>query len=279
MSARHLATGCSLALMAVLLGPSASAAPRSPSALKSATRRPSSPPIRPAIRAAAPAPAPAPPAPPAPVPAPPLAPVSAPAAAPPISLAGALDASPRDQANADESPLRTRFAVTLNPLPLIIGRYGANGEVLLASHHAIVASAYVQTFSRQMIRALLPSVDLGEAPASRLGGELGYRFYTGRDGPTGLFIGPSAVAMPIAYPRVTEDLRAEVVSFNAYGGALDVGVQAVIGPGFTIGGGVGVMALAYTPPASIAPPPGIQVPSYPEPHVLPRLLMMAGWAF
>lgn len=85
--------------------------------------------------------------------------------------------------------------------------------------------------------------------------------------------------MPIAYPRVTENLRAEVVSFNAYGAALDLGVQAIIGPGFTIGGGIGVMALAYTPPASVAPPSGIQVPPYPEPHVLPRLLMMAGWAF
>lgn len=83
--------------------------------------------------------------------------------------------------------------------------------------------------------------------------------------------------MPIAYPRVTDPLRAEVVSFNAYGGALDVGVQAVIGPGLTIGGS-GVMALAYTPPASITAPAGLEVPSYPEPHMLPRLLMMAGWA-
>ena len=89
-------------------------------------------------------------------------------------------------------------------------------------------------------------------------------------------------ALIVVLARVLDtmrSLRAEVVSFNAYGGALDVGVQAVVGPGFTIGGGVGVMALAYTPPASIAPPAGAQVPSYPEPHVLPRLLIMAGWAF
>ena len=265
MSARQLATGCALALLT--FGPIASAAPRSPTASKSPTRKPvtrADPSTRPPIRAAQP-----------PAPAPALAP------APASALVPSLSPNPRDQATLDEAPLPTRFAITLNPLPLAIGRYGVNVEYLLASHHALVASAYVQTFSKTLLRVLLPSVDLGQPPSSRLGGELGYRFYSGRDGPTGLFIGPSAVAvaMPIAYPRVTEDLKAEVVSFNAYGGTLDAGVQAVVGPGFTIGGGVGVMALAYTPPASAAPPPGIQVPSYPEPHVLPRLLMMAGWAF
>jgi hypothetical protein len=58
-----------------------------------------------------------------------------------------------------------------------------------------------------------------------------------------------------------------------------VGVQAVVGPGFTLGGGLGVMALAYDRPASATPPAGIELPSYPEPHVLPRVLVMAGWAF
>jgi hypothetical protein len=56
-------------------------------------------------------------------------------------------------------------------------------------------------------------------------------------------------------------------------------VQAVVGPGFTIGGGIGVMALAYSRPASATPPAGIELPSYPEPHVFPRLLIAAGWAF
>jgi hypothetical protein len=85
--------------------------------------------------------------------------------------------------------------------------------------------------------------------------------------------------MPLAAPRLTSDYRAEVISFMAYGAALDVGVQAVVGGGFTIGGGVGVAALAYSRPVSATPPPGIELPSYPEPHVLPRLLFAAGWAF
>lgn len=125
----------------------------------------------------------------------------------------------------------------------------------------------------------LPDMTVGEGPQSRFGGELGYRLYTGSDGPTGLFVGPSFVAMPLAAPRLTADYRTEVVSFMAYGAALDVGVQAVVGPGFTLGGGVGVMALAYDTPASATPPAGIDLPSFPAPHVLPRLLVNVGWAF
>jgi hypothetical protein len=85
--------------------------------------------------------------------------------------------------------------------------------------------------------------------------------------------------MPIVYPRVSEQLRAELVPLDAYGAALDVGAQAILGSGFTIGGGVGVMALAYTPPASVTPPPGALAPTFAEPHVLPRLLLAAGWSF
>lgn len=150
---------------------------------------------------------------------------------------------------------------------------------MLARHHAITASAYYQTFPKGILRALLPDVPLGNGPAARLGGELGYRVYTGNDGPSGVFLGPSVVALPLAAPRLTDAYQTEIVSFMAYGASLDLGVQAVVGPGFTLGGGVGVMALAYSRPASATPPAGIVLPAYPEPHVLPRLLVAAGWAF
>jgi hypothetical protein len=85
--------------------------------------------------------------------------------------------------------------------------------------------------------------------------------------------------MPFAYPHVGSDLRADIVAFETFGAAFDVGAQAVLGGGLTIGGGIGVEYLAYQPPASIAPPPGVTAPTYPEPHVLPRVLLAAGWAF
>jgi hypothetical protein len=131
-----------------------------------------------------------------------------------------------------------------------------------------------------MLKVIMPdAIDVSRGADSRVGGELGYRFYTGRNGADGFFAGVSGVAMPFVYPRVTPDLKSQVVSFNAYGAALDLGFQAIVGSGFTIGGGIGVMAIAYSPPASVKPPPGVQAPSYPEPHVLPRLLFAAGWSF
>lgn len=173
-----------------------------------------------------------------------------------------------------------RITITANPLPLIAGRYGANVEFLPVSHHAIVASAYVQTFPTWALRTVMPKeADLESGTKPMLGGELGYRFYTGSRSASGLFVGPSAVVMPIAYPQVTDDLKAQVTSFHAYGAALDVGAQIVTSSGFTFGGGLGVMGLAYTPPASVKPPPGVEAPSFAEPHVFPRLLLAAGWSF
>ena len=186
----------------------------------------------------------------------------------------------RDQVLEPRSVPRRRVTIGLNPLPVIAGRYGLDIELVPFRHHALVVSAWLQTFTPAMLRVLMPSeVDVSRGADARFGGELGYRFYSGSDGAHGLFAGASGVAMPIAYPRVSSDAKSEVVSFHAYGGAIDVGAQAITSSGFTIGGGLGVMYLAYAPPVSATPPPGVSVPSVPEPHVLPRLLLSAGWSF
>jgi hypothetical protein len=179
------------------------------------------------------------------------------------------------------------LTAAINPLPMVAGRYGVNVEFLPLRHHAIVASGWLQTFTPAMLRVVMPKeINVDDGAQARFGGELGYRFYTGHDGANGLFAGVSGVAMPIMYPRVSQDplrspqgLKSDVVSFYSFGGAIDVGVQAITSSGFTVGGGVGVMYLAYEPPASVKPPPGVAAPSYPELHVLPRLLLSAGWSF
>ena len=287
MSARTLATGCGLALLICALAPRADAAPRASTTKPTARRtKPLSTAklavltARPAALTPALAPTPTPALAPTPIPAPtPTLAASSPAPALALSPAFATPAPDADRAPSTPSTLQHRATVTLNPLALAIGRYGANAELVFARHHAITASGYLQTFPHAILRRLLPDIPLGDGPQSRLGGEVGYRLYSGTDGPTGVFVGPSLVAMPLAAPRLASDFRPEVVSFMAYGAALDVGVQAVVGPGFTIGGGIGVMALSYSPPASATPPAGLELPSYPEPHVLPRLLVAAGWAF
>lgn len=221
---------------------------------------------------------------PVPAPAPPPAAI-APAPLPAVTTvppppSPVFSSTPIDQPeSAPEGAVQKRVAITLNPMPMAIGRFGGNVEVLAAPHHAFIGSFFVQSYPTGILQMLMPSVKLGEGPKPLVGGEVGYRYYTGRASPSGLFVGPSFVAMPFAYPRVNENLDAELVAFHAYGAALDFGAQLVTSGGFTFGGGLGVMALAYTPPASVAPPAGVQVPSYPEPHVLPRLLVSAGWAF
>jgi hypothetical protein len=186
----------------------------------------------------------------------------------------------RDRVLEPHATPKRHLTLTLNPIPIIAGRYGLNVELVPFAHGSIIASGWVQTFQPATLRVLLPKeVDVSHGATTRFGGELGYRFYSGASGAQGVFAGISGVAMPIVYARVREDLHAEPVSFHAFGGAFDIGAQAILGSGFTIGGGLGVMYLAYAPPPSIKPPPGIEGPTVAEPHVLPRLLLAAGWSF
>jgi hypothetical protein len=191
-----------------------------------------------------------------------------------IVLAASSPALAAERPPARPDGVQRALTVSLNPLPIAAGRYGANVEIVAAPHHAVVASGFLQTFPRGMIELLVPSgAEIGTAPASMPGGELGYRLYTSGASASGLFVGPSFVLMPIAYPRVREDLKVDVDTLLAYGGALDAGAQVVTSSGFTFGGGLGAMVLAYTPPRSYG---GV---AFAEPHVLPRLLLMTGWSF
>lgn len=191
-----------------------------------------------------------------------------------IVLAASSPALAAERPQPKPDGVQRSFTLSVNPLPIVAGRYGANAEYVAAPHHAIVASAFYQTFPRGMIEMLVPNgAELANAPSSKPGGELGYRLYTSGASASGLFVGPSFVLMPIAYPRVREDLKVAVDALHAYGVALDMGAQMVTSSGFTVGGGLGAMVVAYTPPKSYG---GV---AFAEPHVLPRLLFMAGWSF
>lgn len=170
---------------------------------------------------------------------------------------------------------RKHVTVTVNPLGIAIERYGANIEVVPVPHHAIVGSLYAQSVPTWMARSVSGRSEINESAGSSLGGEIGYRLYSGTVGADGLFAGASFVSMPLAYPRLADDLRsADLRRFTASGAALDIGVQKVTSSGFTIGGGIGVMYLAYSLPEDTR-----RIPLAIEPHVLPRLLLAAGWSF
>lgn len=170
---------------------------------------------------------------------------------------------------------RRPIALTINPLAFVIQRYGANVEYSFLPHHVAVASGYVQSVPVEMVRPFVPAgVEIRDrATSPSLGGELGYRLYSGRTGANGLFIGGSFVAMPVAYPRLASLTTVELERMYAFGGAVDVGAQVITSFGLTIGGGLGAGFLSYDEPKDPSRLP-IAMPT-----VLPRMLLQTGYAF
>jgi hypothetical protein len=175
---------------------------------------------------------------------------------------------------------RRPVALSINPLALVIQRYGGNVEWSFARHHALAFSGYVQSVPVEMVRPFAGEIEIRDQNATPgLGGELGYRLYSGKRGADGLFIGGSLVAMPVAYPRLAAiapgAARATVELARIYGvgGAIDVGAQTVTSWGLTIGGGLGASFLAYDYPNDPSRLP------YALPSVLPRLLLQTGYSF
>jgi hypothetical protein len=209
---------------------------------------------------------------------PPVEPAPAPPPPPPVvELAKPAN---QDKVIVPGSGPARRFSIELNPLAAAAGRYGVNLEVALARHHVIIASPFYQTFQPYVFERIMPkAVDSSRGAPAKVGGELGYRVYTGQRGANGFFAGASGVAMPLALPHITESYKAELTSFYAFGGAVDIGIQGITDSGFTIGAGVGAMYLVYDAPKSAAVPAGVPPVNYTEPHFLPRVLLSAGWSF
>jgi hypothetical protein len=162
------------------------------------------------------------------------------------------------------------LALTVNPVATLIGRWGGNVEILPAAHHGIVLSgSYV---SRSDCCTSDPSASAGSSPSSssllRGGfGELGYRYYTGSHGPTGLFVGPSLVTGGI-------DTGAEG-TISLVGAALDVGGQLMF-HGFVFGAGLGVQALHASRSVTRTDEPTVDVLT--QTAISPRMLATVGYA-
>lgn len=192
-----------------------------------------------------------------------------------ISSARAQDEDKAHPPRERQDDTRKPIALTINPLGLVIERYGANLEVSPVPHHAFVGSLYAQAIPVWLVKSVVGRSEINRSGGTSVGGELGYRLYSGTRGADGLFIGGSFVSMPLVYPRLAADLAsADLVRFNALGAALDIGAQAVTSSGVTVGGGLGIMYLDYQLPNDVR-----RLPLPFEPHVLPRLLLAAGYAF
>jgi hypothetical protein len=120
-----------------------------------------------------------------------------------------------------------------NPLGVIIGRYSADLEYLPAPHHALHLTP-VGYFA-------LPGV---ADQYFGYGAEVGYRWYSGVDGPSGFFLGGSVLIGSFTYvhtaqPGVTVD-ASDDTTFAQVGGAIDAGYQLVFLGNLAVGAGVGV---------------------------------------
>ena len=142
-------------------------------------------------------------------------------------------------------PTTRQFAVTFNPLNLLIGRYGFNFEYEPVPHHALIFTPHYDYLSGEV------GTDGCSGTCSlRLNGvgvELGYRFYSGEHGFNGFFAGPSLIVSrhKLTYadsgsnPPFNSPATESSVFFTSIGGAFDVGWQWQ-GKHFIIGGSVGI---------------------------------------
>lgn len=189
-----------------------------------------------------------------------------------------LASDDREKRSREDRKSSKRFSLELNPLSVLIGRYGLTGEFLLMSEHALVVTPYV----------VHTGVDASELPVglfynadsalTAFGGEIGYRYYP-RAGFSGPYVGVSALVGYYVWNGVDwGGARSEIATMSV-GGAVDVGGQVVVGPGILLGGGLGVQ---YTTAAEKAVP----ITKFDSPlaasairGVSPRFLLTVGYAF
>jgi hypothetical protein len=141
-------------------------------------------------------------------------------------------AGPARAQELDEGVRFKSVALQGNPLGVIIGRYSADLEYLPAPHHALHLTP-VGYFA-------LPGV---ADQYFGYGAEVGYRWYSGVDGPNGFFLGGSVLVGSFTYvhtaqPGVPLD-ASDDTTFAQVGGAIDAGYQLVFLGNVAVGAGVG----------------------------------------
>jgi hypothetical protein len=137
---------------------------------------------------------------------------------------------------ADREDTHKQFTATANPLSFGIGRYGADLQWLPAQHHAILFNPFFSSTTAHVdseVNGVKASYD---EKFSGVGGEIGYRFYTGERGANGFFVGPSL----LLGTYTAKANGGDSVAFNSVGYAVDIGGQHVFSNGLTIGGGFGM---------------------------------------
>ncbi|HKO50379.1 MAG TPA: hypothetical protein VJV79_21800 [Polyangiaceae bacterium] len=165
------------------------------------------------------------------------------------------------------------FAIIANPLALLMGRYSLQGEYMPAMHHAITLNPFYN-HTPVKVTDVSTGAEYDAGSLNGFGAELGYKFYTGKKGANGFFVGPS-----ILFGSYSNSMTGRPdTSFTSVGGALDIGGQAIIGGGFVIGGGFG---LQWTKTSEEIPTEQLNLTSaaIAGGGTRPRFLFTIGYAF
>lgn len=125
------------------------------------------------------------------------------------------------------------MAFAVDPFSAVLGRYGADFQILPGAHQGFMINLHFDHAS-----AASSTAD-GRTLEGRIdgqGAELGYRLYAGSDGCSGFFIGPSLLLARHTLRMTDRD----PVSLGHVGWAIDAGVQTIYASGFLLSFGVGV---------------------------------------
>jgi hypothetical protein len=181
-----------------------------------------------------------------------------------------------DVAVTDPEPPQRVLAVEWNPLSLLfVSKLSANVVFAPFEHHAVVVSPF---YAQTKTVPFYVFDDAGQGtrlPVQRFtgfGGELGYRYYTGRGGLRGFFVGPSLLVG--SFTAKAEN--GTKTSFVNFGAAADAGYEALLADrlALSLGGG-----LQYVSTSKSIPDQQLPARVYANRGVAPRVLLSIGWSF
>jgi hypothetical protein len=168
---------------------------------------------------------------------------------------------------------RTWLALELSPLDAFLYHSGGSIEITPLPHHSLILTGYYML-----------AHDIGDpitgaggrtyqTAFSGYGGEVGYRYYFGRRGPHGLFLGPSLL---LGSFQAALQRTGQTEKFTNLGGALDFGYQAVVYH-IVISLGVGIQYVAI-PGGNELSGYGFPINANAQEGVEPRALLSLGYA-
>ena len=193
--------------------------------------------------------------------------------APPVAASAPRASDPLHQAPLTwpDGP-RRRFALLYDPFSIALSRYGLTLQLIPVSHHALILTGYymytnTNSDSNNNFRGG--------------GGEIGYHYFFGHNGPRGLHIGPSFLLGHFDGVHFDDNhvQSGDAVHFFTWGVAADIGWQAILLDRLVLGVSAGVQYEQPTVSTNVLPIQELPAGYYTNRGVHPRLQIHVGFAF